>query len=179
LLNTLAPTRTIHLQPAAVTEELRYRLFAEDRLAEFVAVGIHPVQAEMLVTLQYRGRAGNYAEAYPQAVEYLVCVEDGTQAGYLLLDRGTSAWRIVDVAVLAAYRGQGIGGSVVEQVQGDCAQAGAVLKLHVLHGNPAMRLYERLGFRAVSEDAIGIEMECHPSEQKRSPGPRQEWTQAE
>ena len=157
-MSTLVPTRVVQLQPAAVTEELRYRLFAEDRLAEFVGVGIHPVQAEMLVQMQYRGRAGNYAEAYPQAVEMLLCLEDGTHAGLLLLNRGEQAWRIVDIAVLAAYRGQGIGGGVVEQVQQQAAEAGVALKLHVLHGNPAARLYARLGFRAVSEDVIGVEM---------------------
>jgi len=158
-LSTLAPIRAIYLQPAAVTEELRYRLFAEDRLAEFDALGIPAAQAEMLVTMQYRGRAMNYAEAYPQAVEYLVCMEDETQAGYLLLERGTESWRIVDIALLAAYRRQGIGSGVVEQVQSECADAGVALRLHVLHGNPAAaRLYARLGFRAVGQDAVGVEM---------------------
>lgn len=146
---------------ARVTEELRYRLFAEDKLAEFAAMGVPPEQASLLVKMQYRGRAMSYAEAYPQAEEMLLCLQDGAEEiaiGRLLLARATDHWRIVDIALLAAYRGQGHGRSAVEQVQRECAEAGVALRLHVLHGNPAARLYERMGFCAVHQDAIGVEM---------------------
>ena len=146
---------------ARVTEELRYRLFAEDKLAEFAAMGVPPEQASLLVKMQYRGRAMSYAEAYPQAEEMLLCLQDGAEEiaiGRLLLARATGGWRIVDIALLAAYRGQGHGRSAVEQVQWECAEAGVALRLHVLHGNPAARLYERMGFCAVHQDAIGVEM---------------------
>ena len=159
------------LQPAGGTAEqagvaggsdtLRYRLFAEDKLAEFAAMGVPPEQAALLVKMQYRGRAMSYAQAYPQAEEMLLCLEDGADEiaiGCLLLARATDCWRIVDLALLAAYRGQRFGRSAVQQVQRQCAEAGVALHLHVLHGNPAARLYERMGFCAVSEDAIGVEM---------------------
>lgn len=103
---------------ARVTEELRYRLFAEDKLAEFAAMGVPPEQASLLVKMQYRGRAMSYAEAYPQAEEMLLCLQDGAEEiaiGRLLLARATDHWRIVDIALLAAYRGQGHGRSAVEQ----------------------------------------------------------------
>ena len=146
---------------ARVTEELRYRLFAEDKLAEFAAMGVPPEQASLLVKMQYRGRAMSYAEAYPQAEEMLLCLQDGAEEiaiGRLLLARATDHWRIVDIALLAAYRGQGHGRSAVEQVQRECAEAGVALQLRVQHGNPAARLYERMGFCAVHQDAIGVEM---------------------
>jgi len=146
---------------ARLTEELRYRLFAEDKLAEFAAMGVPPEQASLLVKMQYRGREMSYAEAYPDAEEMLLCLEDGSEeiaAGLLLLARSADHLRIVDIALLAPYRGQGLGRSALEQVQGQCAEAGAALHLRVQHGNPAARLYQRMGFSAVSEDAVGVEM---------------------
>jgi hypothetical protein len=41
----------------------------------------------------------------------------------------------------------------------DCAQLGGVIKLQVLRVNPAMRLYERLGFINTGEDQIYAHME--------------------
>ena len=79
---------------ARVTEELRYRLFAEDKLAEFAAMGVPPEQASLLVKMQYRGRAMSYAEAYPQAEEMLLCLQDGAEEiaiGRLLLARATGS----------------------------------------------------------------------------------------
>jgi hypothetical protein len=73
---------------ARLTEELRYRLFAEDKLAEFAAMGVSPEKASLLVNMQYRGREMSYAEAYPDAEEMLLCLEDGSEeiaAGLLLL----------------------------------------------------------------------------------------------
>jgi GNAT superfamily N-acetyltransferase len=144
-----------------LTEELRTRLFAEDKMAEFAVMGVPPEQASLLVKMQYRGRAMSYAAAYPDAEEMLLCLEDGEKeiaVGRLLLVRSADHWRIVDIALLNAYRGQGFGRSVLEQVQRQCAEQGVALHLRVQHGNPAARLYEWMGFYAVSQDAIGAEM---------------------
>lgn len=130
-------------------------------MAEFAAMGVPPEQASLLVKMQYRGRAMSYGQAYPQAEEMLLCLQDGaeeTAIGRLLLVRATDFWRIVDIALLADYRGRGFGRSVMEQVQQQCAEAGVALHLRVQHRNRATRLYERMGFYAVSQDAIGAEM---------------------
>jgi len=59
-------------------------------------------------------------------------------------------WYIGDVAVGAAYRGQGIGALLIGEARRRAAAGRARLTLHVAAGNPgARRLYERLGFRVV------------------------------
>jgi len=43
-----------------------------------------------------------------------------------------------------------------------CKSDGVPLKLQVLKNNPALRLYERLGFLRAGEDQMYIQMERHP-----------------
>lgn len=58
------------------------------------------------------------------------------------------------IAVLKPYRGQGIGGALMRRVLAELQEAGyARCSLSVQKENPALRLYERLGFRIVGDGA--------------------------
>jgi ribosomal protein S18 acetylase RimI-like enzyme len=111
-----------------------------------------------LVEMQFRGRTISYAARHPHAEDSILQGEDGQPVGRLLLDRLADCWQIVDIAVLAARRGQGFGAGVLRLCQRQAAAAGARLELQVRPENPARRLYERLGFKAVSEDAVTVKM---------------------
>ena len=52
-----------------------------------------------------------------------------------------------------AMRRRGVGTEVVEGLIEEAARAGRPLTLGVVKTNPALRLYERLGFRTTHEDA--------------------------
>ena len=55
--------------------------------------------------------------------------------------------------------GRGIGAHVVRRLQRQARASGVRLVLEVLEGNPALRLYERLGFvRSGGADGV-VEME--------------------
>jgi ribosomal protein S18 acetylase RimI-like enzyme len=119
-------------------------------------------QLQPLIEMQYRGRKMTYAAQYPEAADSILCVDDGgddgTPVGRLLLDGKPDCWRILDIAVLAAHRGRGLGTRVLKQCQQQAAAAGVKLELQVAPRNPARRLYERLGFHATREDAATVEM---------------------
>lgn len=100
----------------------------------------------------------SYATQYPAAENWMILGTDGTPIGRLLLDRETNRWRIVDIAVLAAHRGRGLGTMVLQQCQQQAAAAGARLELQVKPENPARRLYERLGFQVSTSDPLALEM---------------------
>ena len=51
-----------------------------------------------------------------------------------------------------ASRRQGIGTEVVKTLIEEAARAGQALTLGVVKTNPALQLYERLGFRTTHED---------------------------
>jgi ribosomal protein S18 acetylase RimI-like enzyme len=148
-------------------ERLLFALYAEDQRAQFVPSGLAEELVRSLIQMQYRGRSMTYAARYPASENSILIADDGSPVGRLLLDRGSlrlpDCWRIVDIAILATHRGKGLGTRVLKECQRLCAAAGASLELQVTPWNPARRLYERLGFQVVSEDATAVEMGWSPA----------------
>jgi ribosomal protein S18 acetylase RimI-like enzyme len=151
--------QTVDLRKARPEDEpLLDELFYEDRVAQLAGIGLGEAQIRELVEMQARGRRTTYAAQFPAAEDSILLGEEGQPAGRLLLDRQADRWRIVDIAVLAARRGQRLGTKVVRQCQQRVAAAGARLELQVRPENPARRLYERLGFRVASDAGFAMEL---------------------
>jgi ribosomal protein S18 acetylase RimI-like enzyme len=160
-----AASRAVRLRPAGPQDEpLLHGLFAEDKAAQLTAAGMAEALVHGLIEMQYRGRAMSYAVLYPQAQDLILLGADGAPAGRLLLDRNRERWRIVDLAVGAAQRGQGMGTQVLRLCQQQAAAVGARLELQVAAGNPARRLYVRLGFQVCGGDDVTVEMSWYGSE---------------
>lgn len=101
-----------------------------------------------------------YVEGFGRAGDVAVCAEmDGAVVGvawarlmhgFGFVDEGVPE---LAVSVLPAWRGQGVGTRLVEALAKRAADAGRpALSLSVQRANPAMRLYERLGFLGVGGD---------------------------
>lgn len=159
-------TERLSQRPAGPEDEpLLQALFAEDKAAQLAAAGLEEAQLQALIEMQYRGRRMTYGAQYPEAADSILLGEDGTPAGRLLVNRGPDCWRVVDIAVLAAYRGRGVATRALRECQRQAAAEGVGLALHVMPFNPALRLYERLGFEVAGRDAVGVEMRWSPAEQ--------------
>ncbi|GAA3186854.1 MULTISPECIES: GNAT family N-acetyltransferase [Streptomyces] len=61
------------------------------------------------------------------------------------------------------HQGGGIGSGVLRALLRRCDRAGAVVRLNVLRGSPARRLYERHGFTAETEDPVDVFMVREPA----------------
>ncbi|WP_036139877.1 GNAT family N-acetyltransferase [Luteibacter sp. 9135] len=84
----------------------------------------------------------HFVRHFPDAYFFLL-QRDGRDIGRYYLDVSGAAWHVVDIALLADVRGQGIGTALLQATR---AIAPAVT-LSVAVNNPAaMRLYTRLGF---------------------------------
>jgi len=77
---------------------------------------------------------------------------DGTDIGWLQSFVNDDALFLGQLFVDGALRRQGIGTEIVKGLIGEAARAGQALTLGVVKTNPALRLYERLGFRTTHED---------------------------
>ena len=99
----------------------------------------------MLLRMQWMAQRHGYQARYPHGEHQLVLVE-GTAAGRLWVAREPEELRLVDVSLLPAHRGQGLGAGLLRSLQEEAARAGKPLRLHVTRNNPALRLYTRLGF---------------------------------
>ncbi|MFF5477203.1 GNAT family N-acetyltransferase [Streptomyces sp. NPDC012935] len=64
-------------------------------------------------------------------------------------------------------QGRGIGSDVLRELLERCDREGVLVRLNVLQGSPARRLYERHGFTVGTEDAVDVFMVREPN---RAPG---------
>ena len=67
--------------------------------------------------------------------------------------------RAHDIALLPEHRGAGIGGRLLQDLLTEAAASGKRVSIHVERFNPAMRLYERLGFTKQEEVGVYFRME--------------------
>lgn len=72
--------------------------------------------------------------------------------GMIKILRSEQVWTVEQLQLLPQVQRLGLGTSIMRGLQQEAEQAGVLLTLGVLAGNPALRLYERLGFRLVSQD---------------------------
>jgi GNAT superfamily N-acetyltransferase len=152
----------LSLRPAQPEDELfLLRLFGEtqDQLA---LLRPNQVLWNTLVDIQYRGRKMTYSQHFPAAEDAILCKED-QPVGRLLIHHEAGCLRVVDIAVVAQLRGQGIGTWVLRQCQLQAADCGKRVELSVNPTNPALQLYERLGFRAVNDDPMNVTMVWSPA----------------
>lgn len=83
--------------------------------------------------------------------------------GLLKLARDGQAWTLHQIQLLPALQGTGLGSALLHAVIAEARVAGATLDLSVLRANPAKRLYDRLGFQVVAENAVAYEMRLDPA----------------
>jgi ribosomal protein S18 acetylase RimI-like enzyme len=85
---------------------------------------------------------------------------DGTDIGWLQSFVKDDALFVAQLFVDGALRRRGIGTEVVKGLIEEAARAGRAVTLGVVKTNPALRLYERLGFCTTDEDERKFYMRC-------------------
>lgn len=152
----------ISLRPCHVDDDpFLFQLYSSTRLEEIAPFGWPQAQQESFLRMQFTARQRWYAMSYPGA-EHHIIERDGAAIGRMMVFRQPPAAVLVDIALLPEHRGKGIGGGLVQQLIRQCGQEKLPLRLQVLRTNPALRLYERLGFIPIGGDQIYIEMERQP-----------------
>ncbi|CAB3800337.1 GNAT family N-acetyltransferase [Paraburkholderia fynbosensis] len=81
----------------------------------------------------------------------VICI-DGVPAGLLKAHRTDTEWVVVQLQITPALQGRGIGERALRTVLRAAQDDALPVTLKVLKGNPAKRLYDRLGFEIVGED---------------------------
>jgi ribosomal protein S18 acetylase RimI-like enzyme len=86
-------------------------------------------------------------------LENYIITSDNIRVGTLRLSADDSALHIRDIQISPAFTGQGIGSWAIQQSLLISQNRGyTCVVLRVFKDNPAMRLYERLGFSVAAED---------------------------
>lgn len=116
-----------------------------------------------LLEQQWQLQRQVFASHYPDACTEVVLI-DAEPVGALTWHEGAQAIRLLDIGLQERYRGQGLGERLLKALIGKADLQGKALELAVMRHNPALRLYQRLGFRALSgaEDAVQLQMRREP-----------------
>ncbi|MEO6280463.1 GNAT family N-acetyltransferase [Roseateles sp.] len=117
-------------------------IYASTRADELALTGWPAEQCEAFVRQQHGAQQQHYARHFPRSVCQLIVVNGEDVAGRLWLDERGDRLHILDIALLPAWRGQGLGTRCLRAL----AEGGRRLSIQVETHNPARRLYERLGF---------------------------------
>ena len=145
-------------------EELLYRVYASTRQEELAQTGWGEAQKVAFLRQQFEAQSRYYREYYPGA-SFDVILAEGSPIGRLYVARWPEEVRIVDIALLPEHRGAGIGTSLLEALISEAESSGKTLSIHVERFNPALRLYERLGFEKAADKGVYFLM-------RRPPGAR-------
>ena len=88
-----------------------------------------------------------------------IIVEGGTDVGWFQAAIHPSEIILQQLFVVGERRGNGIGTAVLTHMIGAWKDEGKPIVLTVLRNNPAVRLYERLGFSVAGEEGVKYRMQ--------------------
>lgn len=128
------------------------RIYASTRDEELKQVGWWtPEQKEAFLHFQFTAQHRYYQEHYPGAWFWLL-LRKGAVIGrlYLQATAASCSVRIIDITLLPPWRNRGIGRQLLLDIMAFAAARGQSITIHVESFNPAMHLYQRLGFQTVS-----------------------------
>jgi ribosomal protein S18 acetylase RimI-like enzyme len=83
---------------------------------------------------------------------------DNQDIGMIKVKRYSDKWEIIQIQLLPNYQHMGIGTKLIQKLQMEALQQGIGVFLSVLKVNPAKRLYKKLGFEIVQEQAKSYTM---------------------
>jgi ribosomal protein S18 acetylase RimI-like enzyme len=150
---------------SATADDIQFlaRLYCDTRRREVAAWGWPKAQQEMFLRMQFDAQSQSYRAGFPGAEDQIVCL-DGSPAGRMMVDRELAGMHVIDIALLEEHRNRGVGTYLLGQLIEECEGRGHALRLHVQRGNPAIRLYLRLGFIETGSDEMYVRMERSPME---------------
>jgi ribosomal protein S18 acetylase RimI-like enzyme len=136
-----------------------YRSTREEELA--MVVDWTDEQKDAFVRHQFDAQHAWYRDHY-EGAQFDVILVDGVPAGRLYVHRRNREIRLVDITMLPEFRQGGIGTALLRDLLAEGEAAGKPVTIHVEVFNPAMRLYERLGFSPIEERGPYRLMEWKP-----------------
>jgi ribosomal protein S18 acetylase RimI-like enzyme len=137
------------------------KLYGTTREMELQNVPWTDEQKALFVEMQFSAQTAHYKDAYSDA-EFWVIERDAVPVGRLYLHQQPDDLRIVDIALLPEERGSGLGTEILETIMDEASARGSAVSIHVEMFNPALKLYDRLGFRHVADQGVYYLMKWTP-----------------
>ncbi len=139
-----------------------YQVYASTREEELAPLGWERAATDEFLWMQFTAQDKFYTEQFPQA-QFRVIQLDEQPIGRLYTDLRPDEIRVIDIALLPDFRGKGLGTALLEDILAQGQALGLPIRIHVEQFNPALSLYERIGFRQVEEQPPYYLLEWSPS----------------
>lgn len=139
------------------------QLYASTRAGEVTAAGLTPAAAGAFLEQQFQLQHHHYQTRFPQAHFWLLHYQ-GKAVGRLYLRHTPEHFHLIDISLLPAYRGRGIGRFLLTELLATADQQGLPIRLHANRDNTVFHWYQRLGFLITGSQG-------HYHAMRRSPSP--------
>lgn len=149
----------VTLRPLSQDDEaFLFQLYSQTRIDELGARDWDPKQQGFFLRMQFNAQQQFYQAEYADA-DYRIILLDQQPVGWIVIARRGDEMLVVDIALMPEQRNAGIGTLLLREIMAEAMQAGKPIRLQVTKFNPAIRLYERLGFSKVGEMGTHFLME--------------------
>jgi GNAT superfamily N-acetyltransferase len=125
---------------------LLFELYASNRADELSRTGWATPQQRSFFRMQALDQERYFQRHYDHLDRRTICI-NGFSAGRLLVDRPSHAITIVDLALLPAFRGRGVGSLLIRGLLEEAAEQDVPVHVELPKGTDVLTTCERLGFR--------------------------------
>ncbi|MEP6665640.1 MAG: GNAT family N-acetyltransferase, partial [Nocardioidaceae bacterium] len=147
----------------SVTDDADFilELYASTSADELRSLGWTIGKQRTFIIMQAQTEDWNRGRLYPAMDRLTICV-DGVPAGRMLISITDTVLHVVDLSLLPAYRGHGIGTQLLGEIMVEARAARVPLKVKVHKDSPAVRFFERLGFGSPGDTGAFWELTWMP-----------------
>lgn len=128
-------------------------LYASTRADEMDLVPWPDDHKRAFLRMQFDAQHAHYMTHFAGDRFDIILGESGP-IGRLYVGRWPNEIRIIDIALMPEHRGKGLGSALMESLLAEAREASKPVRIHVESTNPALRLYERLGFRRIEDKGV-------------------------
>jgi ribosomal protein S18 acetylase RimI-like enzyme len=153
---------SIGLRPVSERDvPLLREIYCSTREAELAQLDWTAAEKQEFLNSQFDLQHHYYQLHFPEAEFYVVTHFD-QDIGRLYLDPHGEDFRLIDIALLAAWRNQGIGSGIVRGIIASANECRKPIVLHVEANNPVLSLYRRLGFQTLANNGVYTKLSRAP-----------------
>lgn len=153
-----------------------FEIYACTRERELAALDGNASLKEAFLRQQFQAQDSYYRQTFTSATHDLILDAEGHALGRLYVNREEDLILVVDIALLPAHRGKGIGTRLLKEILNEADAAGKPVQIHVERFNRARGLYERLGFQQIEDQGIYLLLERGVEAQAPADRDAKAWT---
>ena len=141
--------------------EFVFKLFYEHKVIELKAESWPESLKLQMMATQFKALEKSFAHSHPNSEDHILVLKT-KPLGRVVINRTASAIELLYLAILSEHQSKGFAQMVLKALinESDLNRKSVLLK--VTKENPAVRLYKKLGFTIIHEDAIKYTLTYEP-----------------